>query len=190
MNKTLFALLPLGVLLLAGCPAPAPETAASPTPEAAPSVVSVDAAATSAPAKPSPDASAAPGKPVQGPTAPKPGEIAKLGPKAVKKEDGLQYEDLKVGDGKECPEGATVKVHYTGWLTDGKVFDSDKGAGIEFGLGQVVKGWGEGIPGMKIGGKRKLVIPPDLGYGAAGTPGGPIPPNATLVFEVELLEIK
>lgn len=190
MNKALFALLPLGILLLAGCPAPTPDAASSPTPEASPSVVAVDAASTIGAAKPSPDTSASPSAPVQGPTAPKPGDIAKLGPKAVKKEDGLQYEDLTVGTGRECPTGAMVKVHYTGWLTDGKEFDSDKGKGIEFGLDQVVKGWGEGIPGMKVGGKRKLVIPPDLGYGATGTPGGPIPPNATLVFEVELLDVR
>src|SRR3954467_6441102 len=103
---------------------------------------------------------------------------------------GLTYWDITVGTGTTATKGKTVSVHYTGWLTNGKKFDSsvDRGQPFQFPLGggQVIKGWDEGVEGMKIGGKRQLKIPPDLGYGARGA-GGVIPPNATLIFDVELL---
>jgi FKBP-type peptidyl-prolyl cis-trans isomerase FkpA len=105
---------------------------------------------------------------------------------------GLTIEDVTVGTGAVAAAGQKVKVHYTGWLTNGTKFDSSKDRGDPFefplGGGRVIKGWDEGVQGMKIGGTRKLTIPPALGYGARGA-GGVIPPNATLVFEVELLGV-
>jgi peptidylprolyl isomerase len=107
---------------------------------------------------------------------------------------GLKYIDIKVGNGATPKAGQTVEVHYTGWLTDGKKFDSSKDRNTPFtfplGQGRVIKGWDEGLSTMKVGGVRKLIIPPALGYGATGAGGGLIPPNATLVFEVEFLSIK
>lgn len=112
----------------------------------------------------------------------------------VKTTSGLQYWDIKAGTGAEAKNGSHVKVHYTGWLTTGKKFDSSVDAHTPFdftiGQGDVIKGWDEGVTGMKIGGKRQLRIPPELGYGASGTPGGPIPPNATLIFDIQLLGVK
>lgn len=103
---------------------------------------------------------------------------------------GLQYEEITVGSGATATAGNMVSVHYTGWLTDGTKFDSSKDRNEPFdfnlGAGQVIKGWDEGVQGMQVGGVRKLTIPPALGYGARGA-GGAIPPNATLVFEVEFL---
>jgi len=105
---------------------------------------------------------------------------------------GLQIEEIKVGTGETASAGQFVSVHYTGWLTNGTKFDSsrDRDEAFEFPLGErnVIAGWDEGVQGMRIGGIRKLTIPPQLGYGARGA-GGVIPPNATLVFEVELLDI-
>jgi len=107
-------------------------------------------------------------------------------------DSGLKYEDLQEGEGEIAAAGRTVRVHYTGWLTDGTKFDSslDRNDPFSFPLGggRVIRGWDEGVQGMKPGGRRKLTIPPQLGYGAAGA-GGVIPPNTILVFEVELLEI-
>ncbi|MDR2188395.1 MAG: FKBP-type peptidyl-prolyl cis-trans isomerase [Azonexus sp.] len=106
---------------------------------------------------------------------------------------GLIVEDHVIGEGVEARAGDHVVVHYTGWLTDGRQFDSSKDRGDPFafplGQGHVIAGWDEGVQGMKIGGKRQLTIPPHLGYGARGA-GGVIPPNATLVFAVELLAIQ
>lgn len=181
--KHLPALLALSILALSGC-----------APKETP-------ATSEAPAPPSESAATAPetidGKPVAGPPRPsstpaepvKDSAIAKLGPKAVTTKTGLKYEDLKVGDGAEAKEGKHVTVNYTGWLTDGTQFDSSVGkAPFELDLpGGVIPGWNQGIPGMKVGGKRKLVIPSDLGYGDMGS--GPIPGGATLVFEVELLKV-
>jgi FKBP-type peptidyl-prolyl cis-trans isomerase FkpA len=111
-------------------------------------------------------------------------------------ESGLQYEDNTVGTGEEAKAGQHVSVHYTGWLYNdgvkGAKFDSskDRNDPFDFGLGggMVIKGWDEGVQGMKVGGTRTLIIPPQLGYGARGA-GGVIPPNATLIFEVELLGV-
>jgi len=105
---------------------------------------------------------------------------------------GLIYDDITVGSGDAAALGQTVSVHYTGWLTDGTKFDysKDRNEPFEFplGAGYVIRGWDEGVQGMRVGGVRKLTIPPELGYGARGA-GGVIPPNATLIFEVDLLEI-
>ncbi|HBE92546.1 MAG TPA: peptidylprolyl isomerase [Gammaproteobacteria bacterium] len=107
-------------------------------------------------------------------------------------DSGLKYEEITVGEGDTAASGHNVTVHYTGWLTDGTKFDSSKDRNDPFrfslGGGQVIRGWDEGVAGMNVGGVRKLTIPSQLGYGSQGA-GGVIPPNATLVFEVELLEI-
>jgi FKBP-type peptidyl-prolyl cis-trans isomerase len=105
----------------------------------------------------------------------------------------LRYQDVMQGQGPEAVAGRSVTVHYTGWLPDGKKFDSSRDHGEPFtfklGAGQVIAGWDQGVEGMRVGGRRKLVIPPDLGYGASGAPPD-IPPGATLVFDVEVLEVK
>ena len=106
---------------------------------------------------------------------------------------GLQYWDIKVGTGEKAIHGEKVLVDYTGWLTSGKKFDSSVGTGKPFsftlGAGEVIKGWDEGVAGMKVGGKRQLRIPPDLAYGEKGYPGA-IPPNATLIFDVRLVGVQ
>ncbi len=117
--------------------------------------------------------------------------------KIVTTKSGLKYLDLKIGAGEEAKSGASVTVNYTGWLYEngkrGKQFDSSVGGSpfqFSLGAGEVIKGWDEGVAGMKVGGKRELIIPPDLAYGARGAGQGIIPPNATLEFEVELLGIR
>jgi len=110
----------------------------------------------------------------------------------TKTSSGLQYWDIKVGTGRTADRGNTVQVHYTGWLTNGKKFDSSVGGTpfkFRIGAHQVIAGWEEGVTGMKVGGKRQLRIPPDLAYGKEGYPGA-IPPNATLVFDIELLRVE
>jgi peptidylprolyl isomerase len=113
--------------------------------------------------------------------------------KVVTTASGLKYVELKVGDGKEAKTGSTVRVHYVGTLENGKKFDSSRDRNEPFevtiGKSRVIKGWTEGLQGMKEGGKRKLIIPPDLGYGERGA-GDAIPPNATLVFEIEMLKVE
>jgi FKBP-type peptidyl-prolyl cis-trans isomerase len=114
------------------------------------------------------------------------------GGKEVTTSDGLKYTDDQVGTGAVAEAGKNVSVHYTGWLLNGTKFDSSRDRGQPFtfplGAGRVIKGWDEGVAGMRVGGKRTLIIPPDLAYGPRGT--GPIPPNSTLKFEVELLDVK
>lgn len=120
--------------------------------------------------------------------------VAKLGPAAVTTPTGLRYEDLVPGNGAVPKTGQTVVVHYLGRLTNGTEFDGSRKRGEAFkfplGQGRVIKGWDEGISTMHTGGVRRLVVPPDLGYGSNAAPGGKIPANSTLVFDVELLGIE
>ncbi|MBC8509057.1 MAG: FKBP-type peptidyl-prolyl cis-trans isomerase [Chloroflexi bacterium] len=122
----------------------------------------------------------------------KPENSFSSGENMIQTETDLQYEDIIVGAGPQAEAGDNVQVHYTGWLVDDTKFDSsvDRNQPFDFqlGAGRVIKGWDEGVAGMQAGGKRKLVVPSELGYGERGA-GGVIPPNATLIFEVELLAI-
>lgn len=112
-------------------------------------------------------------------------------PKTITMENGLKIEEVQVGTGAQAKAGDTISAHYTGYFTDGKIFDSSsEGSPISFklGAGNVIQGWDLGLVGMKVGGKRKLTIPPDLAYGPDGIPNA-IPPNSTLIFDVELVKI-
>ena len=123
-------------------------------------------------------------RPASGPT--------KVSGEGTKTTSGLQYWDIKPGTGEEAKSGSKVKVHYTGWLTSGKKFDSSVGSApydFTLGQGEVIKGWDEGVAGMKVGGKRQLRIPPELAYGEDGHPPQ-IPPNSTLIFDVRLVAVK
>ncbi len=151
---------------------------------APPEQISTDT--TTAASAPAPQARGSAPQPKVAPTAP-------LATAAQNQPDAkVQMQDLVVGKGQEAKTGDTVSVHYVGTLTDGKEFDQSRKRGQPFsfplGQGRVIKGWDQGVVGMKVGGKRKLTIPPSLGYGDRGA--GSIPPNSTLLFEVELLEIK
>lgn len=105
---------------------------------------------------------------------------------------GVTVEEIRIGSGKEAAAKSTVVIHYEGTLTNGSVFDSSfkRGTPATFPLSRLIKGWQEGVPGMRAGGVRRLTVPPNLGYGAGGTPDGSIPPNSTLVFWMELVDVK
>lgn len=172
MRMWSFALAALATIALAGCHQKSASTPSTST-----------AAVTPAPAATSPDTTG--------------GKMAGSQPGAaaeVTTPSGLKYQDLVLGDGAVAEAGKRVSVHYTGWLTDNTKFDSslDRGTPFDFvlGQGQVIRGWDEGVKGMRVHGKRRLTIPSDLGYGPAGAGDGKIPPNATLIFEVELLDVK
>ena len=187
MNRS--ALLALvSALFLAHCgganePPPAQQT---PAPEAAPPVVTPP---------PTPDTTTSDAARKAAPAAPKP-PAAKTPPARP----AYSRTDLQVGTGREAQKGKALSVHYTGWLYDpaqpemkGRMFDSSKERGefkFQLGAGQVIPGWDQGFDGMKIGGRRRLIIPPSLGYGVDGAGGGIIPPNATLIFEMELLDVQ
>ena len=185
-SNLVIVLVAVGVMLvMAGCPKPQPAGDAEVNPEQT---------AVPVPGEPTADSVATPDTPADTVATDDPAETAEEATAGmITTDSGLQYEDLVVGDGAEAVVGKTVYVHYTGWLEDGTKFDSSLDHGDKFdfplGGGRVIPGWDEGVQGMKVGGKRKLVIPSDLAYGAAGA-GGVIPPNATLTFEIELFEVE
>ena len=155
---------------------------------------------TPAPAPAEPPSTSAP--PSQTATVDRPADkpVGPVAPKALPARPAYTRTDLQVGTGREAQKGQGLSVHYTGWLYDpaqpemkGRMFDSSRDRGpfnFQLGAGQVIPGWDQGFDGMKVGGRRRLIIPPSLGYGVDGAGGGIIPPNATLIFEMELLDVK
>ena len=165
------------------------ETSAQPIPTFSP----IAGADTTAPAAGAATPAAGAATPDASAPAPQAGGPQKVDPsKFTTTPSGLQYVDLKPGTGAEATKGKQLSVHYTGWLQNGTKFDSSRDRGqpiqLTLGNGEVIPGWEEGLTGMKVGGQRQLIIPPNLGYGASGQ--GPIPPNSTLIFEVELVDAK
>ena len=170
MRRLLLAVVPLTALAVASCGYPDPYSSGGPVANESPG-----SAAAVSPSPGTDDFNAGAGLPV------------------VTYPDGLKYIDLKVGTGDAAKTGMNVTVQYTGWLSTGTIFDTSRQTGrapftVQIGVGHVIPGWDEGIPGMKVGGKRKLVIPSELAYGKKGRPG--IPPDADLTFEVELLDVQ
>jgi peptidylprolyl isomerase len=168
------------------------ETASQPIPTFSPIAAPAE--------QPAPEATAAPEAPAATAAADAAPAAAGAGPQQVDPSkitttpSGLKYAELLVGTGAEATSGKQVSVHYTGWLQNGTKFDSSRDRGeplqLTLGAGQVIPGWEEGLTGMKVGGQRQLIIPPDLAYGEQGAGGGVIPPNATLIFEVELVNVQ
>jgi peptidylprolyl isomerase len=192
MKRHFVASAAVSIILLAaaGC-APKPDESATPAPEATPAPAAGPAAS------PSPSGDVTMGPPAP-PSAPDPTAGSGLPPfqssgKVQKTASGLQYDDMTVGSGPQPKDGQNVIVHYIGTLEDGTKFDAsyDRGQPIDFplGVGKVIPGWDEGIASMKVGGRRKLIIPGDLAYGPNPPPGAPIPPNATLIFDVTLVGV-